>query len=213
MPHICNLTNPSATSALTLNKHNWLHPEGYRLIKGWFDKAWAQRDDDEPIFESFIFAWFAVNSWAACVTGEDGDRIYVQRLSRDAGLQRRFKKLLDENAQFKNAVQSFHGMWPIFKAQQIRRAGVQAGPELSRQDVVAHYFDAGVTEFAPACWLDHRSAGEAVPINWAHTLEALYRVRCNLFHGEKSAHSEMDRAIVRAAFDTLVLFFRGAEIL
>jgi len=35
---------------------------------------------------------------------------------------------------------------------------------------------------------------------------ALYQVRCNLFHGEKSAHSEMDSQIVYSALQVLVRF-------
>ena len=43
--------------------------------------------------------------------------------------------------------------------------------------------------------------------------EAYLKVRCNLFHGQKSAHSEMDRLIVSAAFLTLVHFVKEAGYL
>jgi hypothetical protein len=207
------LERPPRWPPLILTKHQRLHPEGHRLIASWFEKAWHQRQDDEETFESFIFTWFAVNGWAACVTGVDADREYIARLSSDDGLYERFAWLLAADTAFSAAARRFHAMWPIFKAQRIRREGVQPGADLDRAGLIEHYLDAGLTDYAPACWQAHRAAGEPVPLDWPHTLEAIYRVRCNLFHGEKSAHSEMDRAIVRAAFETLLYFFRGAQLL
>jgi hypothetical protein len=32
-------------------------------------------------------------------------------------------------------------------------------------------------------------------------------VRCNLFHGDKAPHSEIDRVLVHSAFQILVRFF------
>lgn len=209
----CNLITNGDPRPLELNQHRGLHPEGRRLINSWFSKAWSQRENEDEIFESFIFAWFSVNAWAACVTGVDRDSEYIRRLERDTALRERFAALLVTNSVFTDAAWHFHSMWPIFKAQRIRRFQVQAEQGLSREATVQHYFESGVNEFAPDCWKAHQDAGEPVPLDWPHTLQTIYRVRCNLFHGEKSAHSEMDRAIVRAAFDVLVLFFRGAEIL
>lgn len=209
----CSLTTNPDPRPLELIRHRGLHPEGGRLISSWFAKAWSQRRDEDAIFESFIFAWFSVNAWAACVTEVDRDAEYIRRLQRDAGLRQKFTALLAVDPVFEEAASRFHSMWPVFKAQRIRRSQVQADQGLSRAETVRHYFEMGVSEFEPDCWKAHQEAGEAVPLDWAHTLQTLYRVRCNLFHGEKSAHSEMDRAIVRAAFDVLVLFFRGAEIL
>ena len=50
-----------------------------------------------------------------------------------------------------------------------------------------------------------------MPLDWPHTLAALYRVRCNLFHGEKGRHSEMDQRIVASGFRTLIQFFGSAN--
>jgi hypothetical protein len=79
--------------------------------------------------------------------------------------------------------------------------------------VVKRYLDAGVTAYAPQCWKRHHDAKVPVPLDWPHTLAALYRVRCNLFHGEKAAHSEMDQRIVADALRTLVSFLREAQYL
>jgi len=42
----------------------------------------------------------------------------------------------------------------------------------------------GAQKFAPACWKRHRDAGESVPIDWPHTLAAVYQF-AQLVHGHK----------------------------
>ena len=46
-------------------------------------------------------------------------------------------------------------------------------------------------------------------LNWSHTLNAIYRVSCNLFHCEKVAHSEMDQRIVSPAFKIMFLILEN----
>jgi hypothetical protein len=60
------------------------------------------------------------------------------------------------------------------------------------------------TTRAPRCYERHKREGKRCPLDWEHTVAAIYQVRCNLFHGEKAAHSEEDKAIVMAAVNTLV---------
>lgn len=45
------------------------------------------------------------------------------------------------------------------------------------------------------------------------TLPALYRVRCNLFHGEKARSSESDQTVVGAAYATLLAFVDESSVL
>ena len=196
-----------------LNRFQTLHPDGQRLVRGWFEKAHAAMDGDAECFEAFIFAWFAVNGWAACVTGKDRDADYIRALQRSTELTEKFQASLADNPQLQTAASEFQRFWPIFKAQDIRRAGHRSPVAADRPAVVQHYFDCDLRVFEPQCWKSHQDAGEAVPLDWPHTLAAIYRVRCNLFHGEKSAHSEMDREIVRTALVVLVSFFRHAHLL
>lgn len=179
----------------------------------WFDRAWSTRRDPEAAFESFVFAWIAVNAWAACVTKQDADREYMHWLSRDAGLREAFDKLLCEDQEFRQEVQSFFALLPIFKAQSLRRAGLRVDESASRRETVQRYFDTQTIPFEPECAKYHLDRGEAIPCDWPHFINAVYRVRCNLFHGEKAAHSEMDQKIVRSALMSLTGFFRGAGIL
>lgn len=71
------------------------------------------------------------------------------------------------------------------------------------------YLDAGARHFAPRCYLEH----DEVPLDWGHTLAALYRVRCNLFHGEKARSSENDQLVVARAYETLLSFVEDAALL
>lgn len=193
----CHYLNISTTARrIDLRRFENLNPESQRLVRGWFERAYGLRNDENECFEAFIFSWFAVNGWAACVTGLDRDTYYVKELQRSNELAARFKALLSSDLEFSETAIKFHSSWPIFKAQILRRAGHQA-PANDRTVVVKHYLDQGIENYEPECWKSHADAGEAVPLDWAHAVAAIYRVRCNLFHGEKSAHSEMDKAIVR----------------
>lgn len=213
-PMTCNCNYTAiADHRLNVRKHQGLHSEGRKLIESWFVRAWGQRCDANAVFESFIFAWFSVNAWAACVTGKDADWEYIRRLQGSFELAQRFERLMSEDPEFSDAATRFHAYWPIFKAQRLRRHGISASDIRNRAERVQHYLNEGIRDYEPSCWQAHHEAGEAVPLDWPHTLAAIYRVRCNLFHGEKSAHSEMDRKIVESAFSTLVLFFRRSGIL
>ncbi len=198
---------------LPLERHRRLHEDGRRLIASWFERAWQQRGNEDATFEAFIFAWMSVNAWAACVTGQDQDREYMRRLKADEGLRQRFQRVLNEHPDVRQDAGEFVSLLPIFKAQRLRHAGVRGQDDKPRAELVQHYLALGINEYEPKCAEWHREHGEPIPCDWPHVIAAIYRVRCNLFHGEKSAHSEMDRRIVRAAFLTLTGFFRLAGIL
>jgi hypothetical protein len=196
-----------------LNRFQALHPDGRRLVRGWFEKAHAAMTTDDECFEAFIFAWFAVNGWAVCVTGKDRDADYTRALQRSAELAETYRTLLAGDPLFQAAASAFQCFWPIFKAQDIRRAGHHSPAAADRPAVVRHYFNCGLRAFEPQCWKSHKDAGEDVSLDWPQTLAAIYPVRCNLFHGEKSAHLEMDREIVCTALVVLMMFFRHSQIL
>jgi hypothetical protein len=209
----CPYAAPLEARPLELEKHSWLHDDGRRLITTWFERAWDQRANEDATFESFIFAWMSVNAWAACVTDKDQDHEYLRKLKADVGLRQVFLRVLSESPDFRQQAEAYMELLPIFKAQRLRRARIRAPEGMNRGELVRHYLASGVAEYEPECAEWHLARGEPIPCDWPHVIAATYRVRCNLFHGEKSAHSEMDRRIVRAAFLTLTGFFRGAGIL
>ena len=47
-----------------------------------------------------------------------------------------------------------------------------------------------------------------MPPDWAHILKAIYKVRSNLFHGQKAAHSEMDKCTNKRDAETIERAYR-----
>jgi len=179
------------------------------LIEGWFQRSWDMLDcQGDNCFEAFIYAWIAFNGWAACVTDLDQDYKYIDALKRDPTLCQKFSELADDHdSPFVKCAVQFAELWPIFDARSLRRQNLILPHQASRRSVIDYYLSQGLDWFEPRCWKKHKDAGESIPVDWPHTLAALYKVRCNLFHGQKSAHSEMDQQIVSLAFRTLAYFF------
>jgi hypothetical protein len=210
------LVRPRASIAtLDFWLYSSLHHKGRQLVGGWFTRAWEAREcRPEDSFEPFIFTWFAVNGWAACVTGVDQDRAYLDALMCDQKMCQDFARLLtDGETPFGSHAADFNRLWPIFEVKELRRRHIIQFDRGDRGTIVKGYLAKGARRFEPLCWKRHIDAGEKVPLDWPHTLAALYRVRCNLFHGEKAAHSEMDQQVVSCAFRTLLHFFTAAQYL
>jgi hypothetical protein len=205
----------ASVAPLDFCRYEALHPQGRRLITGWFDRAWEARDcKPEDAFEPFIFTWFAVNGWAACVSGVDQDRAYVEALTCDQSMCKDFARLLSKcGTPFRSHATDFARLWPIFEVKDLRHRGIIRFHGGDRDPIVKGYLEKGCRKLDPLCWKRHSDADEHAPLDWPHTLAALYRVRCNLFHGEKDAHSEMDQRVVSCAFRTLTHFFSAAGYL
>jgi hypothetical protein len=194
---------------LERGRYDDLHPDGRALIRGWRDRAGECRADES--FESFIYLWFAFNSWAACVTGSDADHEWQRGLIADPTLNDLFDEQVSSRTRTADAVRRFAALWPIFRVSKLRERGIDywSGIHDSRPEMTRAYIDAGAREFAPSCYLEH----EQLPLDWGHTLTALYRVRCNLFHGEKARSSENDQRVVSAAYETLRAFLAESRLL
>lgn len=205
--------NNNSNHSVKLNRYSSLHPEGRDLITGWFNRAWDARDsNDEDCFEAFIFAWFSVNGWAACVTGCDRDANYLCALMRDQSIYQEFDRLVSiPESEVAIYATQFSKLWPIFEVKELRRRSIIRHHHGDRDDIVSSYLANGATKFEPQCWKKHKDAGQSIPVDWPHTLAAVYRVRCNLFHGEKAAHSEIDQQVVSSAFKVLVHFFKASS--
>ena len=203
------LSNPSA---IQRGLFHALHPDGRRLIKGWAVRGSNTALGDGPAsrFEAFIYIWFALNGWGACVADTDTDREWVDAVAGDRGISRSFDELLRDDPAFRDVAHEFAGLWPIFKSSEIRRRGIRIPQSHSRQERVRAYFESGLTGFQPSCWKRH---GGQPPLDWPHTLKTLYRVRCNLFHGEKNVDSENDHVVVDAAYNVVALFVKKTELL
>lgn len=202
----------SLREKVRLSRYSALHGDGRRLIRGWFERALEQRNcEAEESFEPFVFAYIALNGWASCVTTFDRDTAWRDALALDRRIGNDFSRLVaDPSSPVGGPAWEFRRLWPVFQVQDLRRREIGHVAGDTRREIVDYYLghpESGRLRFEPGCWRRHDEKGEEVPLDWPHTLAVLYRVRCNLFHGEKARHSEMDRRIVHASLRVLVEFF------
>jgi hypothetical protein len=210
------LIDPQRSMALIrFERYTRLHREGRSLIQKWFRRSMDMWDcQGEECFEAFCFLWFAFNAWATCVSSIDIDRAYIAALMRNQAIGDDFERLCAiPDSRLASQAAQFAKFWPIFEVRSLRRQGI-ARPFTSateREEIIRQNFSLGMLRFDPPCGKRHMDAGEHMPIDWPHTLSALYRVRCNLFHGEKAPDSEIDQQIVSSAFHTLLSFLEMAD--
>jgi len=182
--------------------------EGIRkdLIHRWFKKSLEiPQETDADDFEAFVFAWFSFNAWASCVTQKDFDREYMERIINDPDLAIRFEGLVKRDNEFDVATKKFAKYWPITRVSKTRT--IQRNEDGSaRADYITKIYATGETHFEPKCCAEHIKRKQPVTVDWQHTIAAIYRVRCNLFHGEKGPDSQEDRRIVSAANKVLIRF-------
>lgn len=184
-----------------VGRFSGLHADGQNLVRGWIEKAAKSESGDE--FEAFIYAWIGFNGWASCCCAEARDIPQLHMLMLDGRLTRNYDRRIKEDGAVRAAAEEFASCWPIFRVsdldESIRRKRPNHG---GRAKVVKHYHDSNPkAERSPECHLNHLGG---IPVDWPHTLQALYRVRCNLFHGQKSGAGKEDRAIVVAAAAVLI---------
>lgn len=180
--------------------------DGKAIVRRWSERASRSLDERRPnqSFEQFIYAYIALNGWAACCSGTDTDQFQVETMAADTLMEAEFQELCQANPNYLVSVEAFRELWPIFKAADLRRREIRPHG-FSRREIVRNLLaeDPPIVR-SPSCYPKHVTDG--YPLDWAHTVDALYRVRCNLFHGEKGLHNEIDRAIVSAAAGVLVPF-------
>jgi hypothetical protein len=208
------IRNPGLGDRFERRHFRLLHPDGRRLIVHWFERAWRDRAcDPAESFEPFIFCWIALNGWAACCTELDQDRQWLDALIDNREVCGRFEMVLADSVEIRDTAETFRRYWPIFKAQELRRLGILAHWHGNRAETVEHYLRAGARQLSPDCWLRHQEAREEIPLDFPHTAVALYRVRCNLFHGDKAPHSEVDQILVSTGFRLLAEFLHSWDLL
>ncbi|HSL03518.1 MAG TPA: hypothetical protein VK901_08275 [Nitrospiraceae bacterium] len=177
------------------------------VIRHWFERGWqGMHAPAEECFEPFIFTWIALNAWGECVTGQELDQHWVQDLAQDPNLNREFAACIaDPESAVTLGAQEFRTYWPIPRVQVWRRVD-HLRPESQKGHDRARFFRDNAIPCAPQCALRHFDATEDIPLDWLHFLPAVYRVRCNLFHGEKSPYDRVDVRIVRASLTSLAEF-------
>jgi hypothetical protein len=179
-------------------------PNGRHIIEGWFRRAIGSlHGSDSECFEPFIFAWIAFNAWAESVTELEQDREWVSALSRDDFLSEAFgDRVSNTDDEVTREAERFRQYWPIPKMQDWRRRSPSEWLANDSDEERLRFFERHNISYEPACaW---RHGASSIPVDWEHFIWATYRVRCNLFHGEKSLHDPHDQIIVASAFRALV---------
>jgi hypothetical protein len=173
------------------------------ILTSWFQRGWVKRHAPaDECFEPFIFTWIAFNGWAECVTGLEIDSQWTELLAWENALNGVAQLGLDSEP-ITSSLAQFAAFWPIPRMQHLRRTQAWSPVAESWQDTSRRYSGAGVS-YAPRCARRHADRAEEIPRDWPHFLASVYRVRCNLFHGEKSLHIAGDQEIVASSFRTLV---------
>ncbi|CAN5385154.1 hypothetical protein BH10ACI3_BH10ACI3_23970 [soil metagenome] len=207
----------TATKAVHFERFAELHNDGKDLIRSWYYRALETRDDNAgDKFESFIFGWFAFNGWMSCVVDTDIDAVCIKSIGKSADMNEIASNLLNnQESQTSVAARQLLDWAPVFDVKSLRRSGIHISFAHydDRTEMVNEYLQMGATEFEPKCWIRHIAANESIPSDLPHVLNTIYKIRCNLFHGQKAAHSEMDQEIVRRAYYALMSFIDEAHLL
>ncbi len=218
---------------IDLHRFHFVDRTTRELIRAWYRQGggplrrnadvghdeWREHDH----FEGFIYTWIAFNGWAMTVCAVDTDELSVNVVGSSTLLQRRFLALLEEDDELRTSAQAFQSMWPIFSDRDLHRSAVLAEiePGTSRRDRVpiylrSTYWDEHGKErpigYRLRCGGDH-GLGRSFPLDWPHSLSAIYQVRCNLFHGYKGMNVRDDIDIVSAAYRVLYGAIRGLGLL
>jgi hypothetical protein len=179
----------------------------------------AMHADQAEIFEAFMFLWVTFNGWLGQIVGDrtksELDSYLILAAGWDHDLTTAFQRLAGADAEFAESVQRFRQLWPVFKVRTLQAYDIQpwSGNSGERSQYRTNCFRYRLTQkdFAPSCFKNHQPdqgnpqtfSPSHVPADWPHTLSAVYKVRCNLFHGGKSFAFSGDTIFVELAFSIL----------
>lgn len=170
----------------------------------------------EQYFEALIYSWISFNAWVGRVVVDrdksNRDSFLVASAAMDESLSTRFGDLLRDGGRAAEAARRFHRLWPVFKARSLSDHEIRFWQGLEYESRTAFRTQCfrrrpRKSDFSPSCFLHHQPRGtslaaydpEHVPLDWVHTVHAIYMVRCSLFHGGKSFRHGGDAEFVKLA--------------
>lgn len=164
----------------------------------------AQGSDHPSVF---VHLWIPFNAWAANVVKgrsfAERDWPLIQAVGFDGKMCARFESLSCQPGLFRENVEQFGSLWPIFKVRALQDLGLGSSMDYQSRDQFKMECLSKLhnsKDYQLRCFISHRCAGP--PFDWSHTLPAIYQVRCNLFHGGKPFEEE-DRRFCRYAYEIL----------
>ena len=199
----CRKSSGDGMAIQSIN-YDALHGEGTKLIDQWLSRALDKENGGEGrAFERFIYAWIAFNGLASCLTGKEKDSEILAAIAGCPSLQLAFDRQKADSLAFSRQVAALCGEFPIFRVSDIRGKELKMSHDRQERSEMRNLYRQEGVECEPRCWFTH---ADGCPQDWAHVLFGIYRVRNNLFHGEKSVTSDQDAFIVDAAYQVLVNF-------
>lgn len=171
------------------------------VVTSWREKASACGGS----FERFIYRWMSFNGWVACVTGEERDGVMLDEFTSDKPATATFDALIRDSMKFREAVTGFAKLWPIFNAAHVYNMG-EKRPRAVSMDQRPGYVRALLAN--KEIWRRPRNWDpDAPPAPQLKDLfDAIYQVRCNLFHGDKVSYAEIDSKLIEHADTCLRLW-------
>lgn len=135
-------------------------------------RAWRERSHNEgDQFASFVFVWFCFNAWLEYVSNGRTDRAMLEELKSKSP---HMNTLLDAYDDAQSSDQFF---------QRSLRDLINKSNKEAIKDVRGNRQPISIKD----------------ETDWENIIEALYRIRCNLFHGGKDANDLRDQVLVQDA--------------
>lgn len=135
-------------------------------------KTWRERSHNEgDQFASFVFIWFCFNAWLEFLSNKKTDRQMLDELKR-------------KDATMISLIEAYES---AFSSDMFFKQGLRSLVAKSKEGAIQD------------------ARGQKPPIkissdmDFTNVVEAIYRIRCNLFHGGKDANDARDQVLVRDA--------------
>ena len=159
-------------------------------------------------FQSFANLWMAFNAFGSVATAFDSDWKIIQICGSDDQMRNGFKELLGNDDSFAIHVREFVGAWPIYSEREAFR--------VYRANQRRQGIDTNIPDEAEMRRLCANGSVERHPpdfsLSWANVLDAIYTVRCNLFHGGKTPVNERDVQLVELSRNILSRMMAKLEL-
>lgn len=175
-----------------------LDPEAADLARELVEASEQQRS----AFSSFVNVWMAFNGWMECVTQAETDAAMISALADHEKLVTAYEALLNDDTEFSENVLSLTALLPVLNVRDVRKKlGRDAFRKFNRIELMDEALRATVKQ-QPVGWAN------GARLTWPQLLRTIYLVRCNLFHGSKSAENHRDHQLVVASDKILRRFIR-----
>lgn len=142
------------------------------LIITWRGKSHNEGDQ----FSSLVFIWFCFNAWMEHISNENTD-----------------KKMINEPIERKQNMRSLLGAYDeaISANEEFLRGSIKALVHMSHEKTIEDMRKNPRRREPPIIIKDEN--------DFENIVRAIYRIRCNLFHGGKDANNVRDQALVKHA--------------